>query len=121
MLANPEMQVLPARVVRLEVSRALVFECGLVRRTQVRRAPQQPRDVLGEDVEDLPRSVAPGDSLRVGRKDGEMAIPTGRQFAPLHLIDLNCQLGKLGAVTRKEIGPPPVELIAALADARGKM
>src|SRR5262252_4852942 len=45
MLADAEMQVFPCRVIGLEVSRTLVRQRRLVRRSQIRRTPEEPGDV----------------------------------------------------------------------------
>ena len=82
------MQVLPARVIGLEISRALVRQNGLVRRPEIGRASEKPGDVLRQNVQHLARGVAPRDAFRVGREDGKVAVPPGREFAPLHLVDL---------------------------------
>src|SRR5947208_17019483 len=49
-LTNTEMEVLAAGAVRLEVAGALVLQSGLVGWAQVRRASQEPGDVLRQDV-----------------------------------------------------------------------
>src|SRR5437867_4021382 len=93
MLADAEVQVFPCRVIGLEVSRALIREGSLVRRSKIRRTPEKPGDVLSKNVQRLTRSVPPRDPLGIGWKDGKVAIPTGRQFAPLHQLDLVSELG----------------------------
>src|SRR5262247_4554883 len=45
-LADTEMQILAARAAGLEIARALVGQSGLVRRPEVTRAAEEPRDVL---------------------------------------------------------------------------
>src|SRR4030095_5386132 len=88
-LTDSEMEILTAWGPGLEASRALVRQGGLVRRPEVRRAAEQPRDVLREHVEHLARSAPAGDALGIRREDGEIAIPSLRQVASLHLIDLS--------------------------------
>ena len=89
---------------------------GLVRRSKIRRASEEPGNVLREHVQHLARGFPPGDALRVGRKDGEVAVPTGRQLAPLHQIDLGRQFGILGAIGCEEFRPLAPSLRAARAD-----
>src|SRR5262245_35286175 len=52
-LADTEMQILPTRASGIEVARALVGQSGLVRRPEIRRAAEKPRDVLCEHVQYL--------------------------------------------------------------------
>ncbi len=115
-LADAEMQVLPAWVVGLEASRARVRQGGLVRRPQIRRAPEKPGDVLREHVEHGSRGLSPGEALRVGRKDGEVTVPSGGQLAPLHLVDLGREGRVGGPIGREELGPPTPGLRATRAD-----
>src|SRR5262249_32296831 len=114
---DAEMQILAARSVRLETAGALIGQGGFVRRCEVCRAAQQPGDVLGEHVQHLAGRVTPGESFRIGRERGEVAIPTGGQLAALHLIDLGCERGKLRSVGREELGPFFASFRAPLADA----
>src|SRR5262249_60076828 len=88
MLGEAEGEVLPAVAAGLEVARALVLEERLVRRAEVGRAAHEPRDVLGEDVKNLARRVAPGHALRVGREDRQVLVPALGEVAPLPLLDL---------------------------------
>ena len=46
----------------------------------------------------LPEASRPAIPLRIGGKDGEVAIPSGGAVAPLHLVDLGRELGILGSV-----------------------
>ena len=117
MLADAEMQVPAAGTAGLEVAGAREFQRRLVRGAEVRRAADEPGDVLGEHVEHLARGVAPGDALGVGREDRQIAVPAGRQLAPLHLVDLVRELGELLAVVGEELVPARARLGAARADA----
>src|SRR5262245_15322810 len=101
MLANAEMQVSSAAIVRLEVSGALERQGGLVGRAEIRRSAQQPGNVLRKHVEHFAGRVAPCDSLWVGGKRGEPAIPSGRQLASLHQVDLGRELRIFRPVTRE--------------------
>jgi hypothetical protein len=118
-LANAEMQVLPAGLPAWK-SPAPGKSTGLVRRPEVGRAAQEPGDVLRQHVQHLARGVAPGDALGIGGKDGQVAIPSRGQFAPLHLVDLGRELGKLGPVGGEKLPSIPRRLGAARADARAK-
>ena len=88
----PKCRFLPPGVSGLEIAGALVGQGGLVRRAEIRRAAEEPGDVLREHVQHLAGCLAPRDAFRVGRKDGEIAVPTGREFAPLHLVDFRRQV-----------------------------
>src|SRR5439155_14953191 len=98
MLADAEMQGLAAPAPGLEASRALVGQGRLVRRPEVRRAAEQPRDVLSKHVEHLARGLPAGDAFGIRREDGEVAIPPRRQVSSLHLIDLGRELWMGGSV-----------------------
>src|SRR5215831_8965880 len=50
MLANTEMEVSPAGIVSLEISRTGERQDRLVRLSDVRRSTEQPRDILGEYI-----------------------------------------------------------------------
>ena len=78
-LADAEMQVLAAPVPGLEAARALVRQGGLVRRPEVRRAPEEPRDALRDHVEHFAGGVSARDALGIRREDGEVTIPPCRQ------------------------------------------
>src|SRR5262249_27203471 len=115
------MEILAARAPGLEASRALVRQGGLVRRREVRRAAEEPRDVLRQDVEHLARRLAAGNALRVGRKHGEVPIPAGRQVTSLHLLDLGRELRMGGAVRREERRPLASRRGTARPDAGGEV
>ena len=97
-LANAEVQIPAAARARLEVAGALEGQDRLVRGTEIRRAAEQPGDVLRQHVEHFPRGVAPRDAFGIGRKDGQTAIPSGRQLTALHQIDLGRKLRIFRAV-----------------------
>jgi transposase len=120
-LADAEMQVPAAETAGLEVAGARERQERLVGRAEIRRSTQQPRDVLGQHVEHFPRRVASGDALRIGGKDRKPAIPSGRQLAPLHQVDLGRKLGVFRAVSREQLGPAGAGLCAARADASGEV
>src|SRR5271157_1735806 len=107
MFADAEMQVFPGRVLGLEVSRALIRQSSFVRWTKIGRASEQPGNVLRKNVQRLAGCVPPGDSLRIGGKDGKAAIPACRQFAPLHQLDLVSQLEVFRSISLEEFGPLP--------------
>src|SRR5262245_58641807 len=115
MLADAEMQVFPRRALGLEVSRALVCQRRLVRRSKIRGTPEEPGDILCQNVQRLARSIPPRDPLGIGWKDGQVAVPAGRQFAPLHQFDLGCAIGVLGAIGGKAFRPLAPRLSAARA------
>src|ERR1700730_14502172 len=97
----------------------LVLRRVLVRRAEIRRAAEEPGDVLREDVEHLARGVPSGYALRIRREDRQVAVPTGRELAPLHLVYFRRELGKRALVGSKELRPPPPRLRAARSHAGG--
>src|SRR5438094_693122 len=121
MLPNAEMQIFSRRVIGLEVSRALIREGSLVRRSEIRRTPEEPGYVLSKNVQRLTRSVPSRDPLGIGWKDGKVAIPTGRQFAPLHQLDLVSELGIFRSISGEEFGPLPPRISPARSYSGSKM
>ena len=99
----PKWRFLPPGLPGLEVSRALVRQRGLVRRAEIRRAAEEPGNVLREHVEHLARGFPAGDALGIRREDREVAIPSRRQLAPLHLVDLGRQFGIRVRMTRRAL------------------
>ena len=69
----------------------------------------------------LPEASRPAMPFGIGREDGQVAVPAGRQLAPLHLVDLGGEFGVLGPVGGEEFRPLPPGLRAALADAGGEV
>src|SRR5205823_13597663 len=114
-------QVLAPGTVRLEVARPLVLERGLVRRPEIRRSAQEPRDVLRQHVQHLARGVAPREALRIGREDGKIPVPAGRELPPLHQIDLVRELRMLRPVRGEELRPASSRLRTARAYAGAEM
>jgi hypothetical protein len=115
------MQVLPAQAVGLEVSGTLVCQGRFVGRTEIRRSPKEPGDVLRKHVEHFARGFPPGDALWVSRKDGEVMAPTGWQLAALHQVDLGRQLGMLSSIGGEEFRPMAPSLRAARAHPGGEV
>src|SRR5262249_43556310 len=105
----------------LEAARALVRQGRLVGRAEVRRAAEEPRNVLRQYIEDLGRRIPAGNALRVGRKHGQVPIPAGRQVASLHLLDLGGELRMRGPVRREECRPLASRRGAARPDAGGEV
>src|SRR5215510_2118267 len=121
MLADAEMQVFPCRVIGLEVARALVRQRRLVRGAKIRGTPEEPGDGLRQHVQRLARRVPPRDPLGIGWKDGQVAVPAGRQFPPLHEFNLSRAVGVLGAIGGKQFRPLAPRLSAARSYPSGKM
>src|SRR3984893_14314886 len=121
MLADAEMQVPAAGSARLEVSGALEREQRLGGGAEIRRSPEKPGNVLRENIENLARGIATGDAFRVGGKNRQPLIPSSRQLAPLHQLDLGRELRMFRAISRKQLSPTPVGLSPARADSRGQM
>src|SRR5207302_2473420 len=68
---------------------------------------------LRQRVQHLARGFAAGDALGVGRTDRQVAVPPGRQLAPLHLVDLGRELGVLIPVGAEKLCPLLPSLRAA--------
>src|SRR5258708_10185517 len=99
------MEILPAWVAGLEISRAFESQGGLVRRPQIRGSTQNPGDVLRENVEPFSRRFPPRDALCVSRKRGEILVPPGWEFAALHQVDLGREFGVLCSIRPNQHGP----------------
>src|SRR5262245_740293 len=116
MFAYAKVQILASRGSSLEVPGALVGECGLIGRPEVRRAAKEPRYILRKDVEHFARCISASDALWVGGKDWKVAVPAGGELSLLHLLDLSRQLGIFFAIRGEEFRPLLPSVAAALAD-----
>src|SRR5262249_49904818 len=83
----------------------------------VRRPAEEPRDVLREYVEHLAGRLAASEALGIRRKNGKIAIPSGRQLSTLHLLDLGREVGVLPPVGLEQRRPALSRLGAARPDA----
>src|SRR5437899_1353653 len=110
------MQVFSTRTISLEISRAWVVQRSFVGRSKVCRAPEEPRDVLGEYVQHLARCFAPRDPLRIGRKYRKVAVPPSRELASLHQFDFGRELWIFTAIRGEELRPFSPRLRAMFAD-----
>src|SRR5215470_1770237 len=113
------MQVPALGAVGLEISRA--GQVGLVRRREVPRTAEKPWDVLRKHIQHLARGFATRDTFRVGRENGEIAVPSGRKLAALNLVDLGGELGVFGPIVFKSRGPFAPCGGAARAHSRSKV
>src|SRR5207237_3112277 len=102
-------------------ARAFIPQASLVRRSASRRSPEEPGNVLSKNVQCLARRVPSRDPLGIGWKDGKVAIPTGRQFAPLHQLDLVSELGIFRSISGEEFGPLPPRISPARSYSGSKM
>src|SRR5262249_36217826 len=116
-----EMEIPASRAFSLEISRTSEFEGGLVRGPEVRRAAEEPGNVLGQHIQHLARGVAAGDAFGIRWKGRQVAIPTRRHRAHLHLLDLGAELRELLTVVGKEPLPSAVRLSAPRANAGVKL
>src|SRR5215813_814423 len=115
MLTDTEVEILAARGVTLEVSRAFVVEDGLVRVLNVAGPTEKPGNVLSQNIQRFARGIAPSDSFRIRCEHREVAIPTGREFAPLNQFDLGRCVRILSSISCKQFGPFPSSFCAACA------
>src|SRR5262249_45587341 len=53
MLANPEVEILAAPTVRLKIPSAFILQQGLVRRSEIGRSTEKPRNILRQHVQHL--------------------------------------------------------------------
>src|SRR5262249_62020257 len=103
--ADPDLQLSPAGIAGREITCALNRAHLLVGGAESRRSTEQPGNVLGKNIEDLTGGIAPGDAFRIGRKNRQALIPSPRQLALLHQVDLVCELRIFRAISRKELAP----------------
>src|ERR1700722_1509589 len=115
------MEVLSAGIVGLKISRTLVLQSGLVRWTEIRGAAEEPWYVLREKVKRCARGFSAGQTLLISRKNGEIAVPTNRQFAPLHLVNLTSQFWVFIGVDCEELCPLAMGFCPADTDSIGKV
>src|SRR4029453_16975345 len=115
MLADAEMEILPAQIISLEVSSPFIVENGLVRWSKIRRPSEKPGNVLSQNIQRFARGIAPSDSFRIRCEYREVAIPAGREFAPLHQFDLGRSVRVLSSIGCKQFGPFPSSFCAASA------
>src|SRR5215475_11692770 len=106
---------------RAEVTGALILEGCLVGIAKISRSADQPRHILGEYVKDLAGAFARRDTLSIRRKRGQILVPTVRQFATLHPIDLIRELRKLFSVIRKKLVPLSAQLAPAFSHSFAKV
>ena len=118
MLADAKMHVAsrrPALEIRLGANH------GSGRRRQIRRAPHQPRQTLGDGVLYLARRFTRGRAFQVGGKHRDLAVPAFRQAAPLQRLPFRGQLRKSLTVRLVLLLPflllprPPVHGLAHVA------
>src|SRR5712664_481265 len=105
MFTYPKVQI-PARPsVGLEIAGGREGQSCLGRRRQIRGTSDHPGKVRRDGVEDFGGRIASGDSLMIGRKDGNIFRPVRRQLSPLNLIDLRREFGELFSILRKLFFP----------------
>ncbi len=84
MLTDAEVEVLPARVISLEISCALIRQNSLVRWSKIRRPSEKPGNVLSQNVQRFARGVPSRKALRISWEDGKVFVPTRGKFTSLH-------------------------------------
>src|SRR5262249_15553034 len=116
MLAHTEMEVAAAPLVGRKIARAFKRQPRLGRRRQISRPSDQPRNIASERIQDLARGVAPRESLAIGGKGLEAAIPSLGQLPMLHAIQLVRERGVARAISIKPRHPIGAQPAAARAD-----
>jgi hypothetical protein len=84
--------------VEVKLARPLEGQRRVIRRSQIRRAAQKPRHVLGHRVEHFAGTGPRRHALCVRRKAGNVGVPTGGQLTRLHCVPLGCQSGMRRAI-----------------------
>src|ERR1700751_3179459 len=121
MLPDAEMQILTTGVIGLKISGALVLQRRLVRRTEIGRSAQKPRNILRQNGEHLAGSFAASDTLWISRKSRQILIPSLRQLPALHEINIVGQFGIFNRVRGEHISPLAARFRTARTDARHEM
>src|ERR1700752_1495195 len=115
------MEIPPTGTRGLEVPGTLERQRSLVGRPQIPRAAEEPRNVLREHVQHLPRSFTAGDAFGGCWKDGQGSIPASRKLTMLHQIDLVCEIGILRAIGAESLDPFQTGCLAARTNTCGKV
>src|SRR5260370_1784091 len=106
-LPDAEVKIFSSRIIRLKVTGAFVCEESLVRWSEISRSAHKPGDILRQDVQRLAGGLAPGNTLLVRGKDGQIAIPTSRKFTALHLLYFRSDSRILGPGYFDQLYPSP--------------
>src|SRR5262249_25199459 len=100
-LANAKVQGFSLRSIGLKISCPGIGEESLVGRTKVGGAAEEPGNILRQHIQRFARRIATGDALRVGRKYGQVAVPSCWKLSLLHQLNFNCELWISSAVRLK--------------------
>ena len=121
MFPHAEVDVPPAILFRVEISRAVEGQIRLVGLGQVCRSANQPGDLLRQGVQRFSRGFARRHALWIGREARQVFVPAVGQLAALHLVQLICELRKLFLVLfvfcvprRTSLGPAVAHAILEL-------
>src|SRR5882724_11009033 len=88
MFTDPEVQIPACRTVGLKIASARERQSRPGRRSEVRGASYQPRNIGSNAVQNFGGRVAPGNSLGIGWKDGNVFRPIRGQLSLLNLVEL---------------------------------
>src|SRR6266404_4380822 len=121
MFANPEVQVAAGGACGLKVSGTRESEPRFRRRREVGGAADQPRQVGRDSVQDFRGRIASGNSLRVGRKNGNVLRPIGWQLPLLNLVKLGCEFWEFLSVLAELLFPLLARFAASSSNARFEM
>src|SRR5258708_40158416 len=105
MLTDAEMHIATAVVLRAEIAGTFEGHARFGRRREIGGASDQPRQIWRNFVEHLPRRIAAGDALWVGREHRDVLVPSRRQLALLNLFALLGEVRMLGLVASKQRFP----------------
>src|SRR6516164_9168138 len=102
MLANAEMQITTAGVLRTEVAGTFERQPGLAGWCEVCRTTHQPGNIFGEGVQDQAGCLAGRLALGIGREIWQILVPPFGKLALLHPEQAIAELRVLLAVLLKE-------------------
>src|SRR6185312_16514212 len=88
-----------------------------VGRPKIGGTAEEPWNILREHIQHFVRCLATREPLRISWKNRKIPIPPCREVASLHEFDLVREIGKLFAVSREQLRPLCLGVLAAFANA----
>src|ERR1700746_3831351 len=118
---DPKVQIAARSTVGLKITRARERQSRLGGRRKDGRATDHPGKIRRDGIEDFGRGVAPGYSLAISWKNGNVLRPIHRQLAFLNLIELRGKFGKLFPVLGELFLPLFARFAASPSNPRGEV